>query len=318
MPTIAVSILNYQASEATIACVQSLLAAEAGEGDGFQLQIYVADNASDAADRQRFRDGLAGLERVHQRFHDTNLGFAAGHNQNLARILDDSTPDFVWLLNNDCQVAPQSIRELLACAGNRPEVAIWGGTLLEPDGETIQCAGGCFYSSWLSSYRQHGRGTRLEHLDRLGSVDFDYLAGASLFMPGSTLVSGLDPPERLSGTQKFPWLNEEFFLFFEELDLVARLKPGLQIAWCRKALITHSGGAGTDSHRGSRSPGGEYHSTLSALMYTRLYHPNRLWVMAPARLIAKILINLAAWRMDLLKALFSAYRDFRAWLNNPA
>lgn len=313
MLTIAVSILNYQASRATVSCVQSLLAAESRDGAEYRLRVHVADNGSDAADQQNLRDGLAGLENVQLHFNSTNLGFAAGHNRNLARILGDSPPDFAWLLNNDCEVGTHSIHELLACSKKHPEVGIWGGTLLEPDGETIQCAGGCHYSSWISNYRPCGKGRKLEQLDQLVAENFDYVAGASLFMPVSTLLSGLGPPAPTSQKQERPWLNEQFFLFYEELDLAARLEPGLRMGWCRKALIRHSGGAGTESHRGNRSPQGEYHSTLSALKYTRLYHPGKLWVMAPARLILKSLINLVGWRMDLLSALFGAYRDFRVW-----
>jgi GT2 family glycosyltransferase len=58
------------------------------------------------------------------------MGFAAGHNRNLAKILGDAIPDFIWLLNNDCLIDFQCISELLTCARNRTEVGIWGATLL--------------------------------------------------------------------------------------------------------------------------------------------------------------------------------------------
>ena len=318
MASIGVSILNFRAARATIACVQSLLDAQVAAKGRFSMHIYVADNASDQADQQQLRQGLDGLQSAHLQINNENLGFAAGHNQNLARILKDPAPDYVWLLNNDCLVDAHTIPALLECAGRHPEVGMWGATLLEPDGEIIQCAGGCFYSTWLSSYRQYGKGIALAHRDHLDNAHFDYLAGASLFMPASTLTMGLRPPKSRAGAQEHPWLNEEFFLFFEELDLAARLQPGLKMAWCRQALIRHVGGAGTDSRQGNRSPNAEYHSTLSALKFTWLYHPGRFWVMAPARLIAKGLVNLAAWRFDLLQALVSAYREFWIWTKNSS
>ncbi len=316
MPAIAVSILNFQAAKATIACVQSLLQTQDTADGHYELHIHVADNASDQEDQNQLKRGLDGLQSVHLQINDANLGFAAGHNRNLAIIFGETSPDYVWLLNNDCLVDSQTIHALLECAGNHPEVGIWGATLLEPDGETIQCAGGCFYSIWLSSYRQHGRGMRLDQRQQLAETRFDYIAGASLFMPAKTLTEGLRPPKSRTIAQEHPWLNEEFFLFFEELDLAARLAPGLTVAWCKEALVTHSGGAGTDSHMGNRSPRGEFHSTLSALKFTRLYHPGWLWIMAPSRLIAKGLVNLVAWRLDLLKALVNAYREFRIWNKN--
>jgi hypothetical protein len=249
--------------------------------------------------------------------HQRNLGFAAGHNRNIERLLSTAAPDYVWLLNNDCLVDADTIPALLECAGARPEVGIWGATLLEADGRTIQCAGGCSYRTWLSSYRQHAHGTDLAMLGSLKTRQFDYIAGASLFMPVATLLQGLEPPRnRLRGTDG-AWLNEEFFLYFEELDLARRLRPGFEMAWCRKALVHHAGGSGTGSGQGLRSADAEYHSTLSALKFTRLYHPWMLWLTAPARLTVKGAIHLASGRLDLFRALLRAYGGFWSWLREP-
>jgi len=110
------------------------------------------------------------------------------------------------------------------------------------DSLIIQCAGGCFYNSWISSYRQFGRGKSLAQLDQLEPAEYDYIVGASLFFPVATLHSGLRhlPISSADGhTDQQQWLNESFFLYFEELDLAKRLKPGLGMAWCKDALIKH-------------------------------------------------------------------------------
>ena len=313
MTQIGVSILNYQAATETIHCVRSLLDAQELAAGAYALHIQVADNASDESDFKALQAGLDGLAGVALHRHPRNLGFAAGHNRNIERLLSTAAPDFVWLLNNDCLVDVGTAPALLDCAGRRPDVGIWGATLLEADGRTIQCAGGCSYRVWLSSYRQHGHGIDLSRLEALASPRFDYIAGASLFMPLATLRKGLDPPKCRAPASERAWLNEEFFLYFEELDLARRLRPGLEMAWCRKALIHHAGGSGTGSGQGLRSAEAEYHSTLSALKFTRLYHPGLLWLMAPARLAVKGAIHLASGRLDLFKALLRAYRDFRAW-----
>ena len=133
-----------------------------------------------------------------------------------------------------------------------------------------------------------------------------------MFMPLATLREGLDPPKYRAHAPKRTWLNEEFFLYFEELDLARRLRPGREMAWCRKALVHHVGGSGTGSGQGLRSAEAEYHSTLSALKFTRLYHPGMLWLMAPARFVVKAVIHLATGRLDLLRAMLRAYREFRS------
>jgi GT2 family glycosyltransferase len=316
VPDIGVSILNYQAAVETIRCVHSLLDAQAVAGGAYALHIHVADNASHHAGFEALQAGLDGLAVVALHRHERNLGFAAGHNRNIERLFSGETPDYVWLLNNDCLVDASTVPALLKCAGRRPEVGIWGATLLEADGRTIQCAGGCFYQTWLSSHQQHGQGTALSELNTLGTPRFDYISGASLFMPAATLAKGLHPPkcrDRLVGPT---WLNEEFFLYFEELDLAQRLKPEFEMAWCRDALVSHAGGSGTGSGQGLRSADAEYHSTLSALKFTKLYHPGLLWLMMPARLVAKGVINLGTGRLDLCRALLRAYGGFLVWLRN--
>ncbi|MFC1605773.1 glycosyltransferase [Pseudomonadota bacterium] len=316
MQRIAVSILNHGGPGPTVRCVHSLLA-EAQHAIGrFELAVWVADNGSDVQERRDLQSALAGLPAVTLRLHGSNLGFAAGHNRNLEAIFTAGKPDHLWLLNNDCAVTAGCIEALLSCAEKNPTVGIWGATLLEGDGRTIQCAGGCFYNFWVSSYRQYGKGKPASRRSELKNVEFSYVSGASLFLPVSTLESGLLPPARL-GPSGFSahseYLNESFFLYFEEIDLAQRLKPGLVMGWCREALITHAGGESTGAGGGQRSAQAEYHSTLSALKFTRLYFPNRLWFTAPARLLAKTLQLLFTGNIRLLGSVTSAYRDFWQW-----
>jgi GT2 family glycosyltransferase len=310
---VAVSILNYNSSESTIACVQSLLAASRETGDSYDLDIFVADNDSAIDDQRQLQLSLAELAEVHLQVNSTNRGFAAGHNNNLESIFLHSRPEYIWILNNDCLVFKDTLVSLIECAGQNPNVGIWGATLLEQDGETIQCAGGCFYNSWISSYRQYGRGTSLVQIDQLGVVDFDYIAGASLFFPVTRLQDGFHPLPELStnaNTLNQRWLNESFFLYFEELDLAKRLKPGVAMAWCRGALIRHAGGASTGAGGDQRTSSAEYHATLSALKFTQMYYPNRLWVMAPIRYLSKCVQLLINGKLQLLAPITRAYGKF--------
>jgi hypothetical protein len=236
---VAVSILNHNSVKSTIACIQSLLAAGKLANGVCVLELFISDNASDSKDRDRLQEFLEGLPNVNFRINEENLGFSIGHNRNLQTIFTLSNPEYIWVLNNDCIVAEESLTALIECARQSPGVGIWGATLLEPDGETIQCAGGCFYSAWVSSYRQYGRGKTLAQIGQLEPVDYDYIAGASLFFPVATLQQGLRsvprlPTEQCADSQQ--WLNKSFFLYFEELDLAQRLKPGFSMAWCKAPL----------------------------------------------------------------------------------
>jgi GT2 family glycosyltransferase len=316
MVTLAVSILNYNSSEATLRCVRSLLAQPERADQRYALIIRVADNGSTEEDRRALQAALGDLPDVTLSWHGRNLGFAAGHNQNLSTMLGALRPDYVWLLNNDCVVEPGCISALLRCAQGEAGVGIWGATLLDADGETIQCAGGCSYNSWLSSFRQLGQGEPAAGSSSLQAGRFDYIAGASLFLPFETVTNGLRAARKLSANQtgdEHELLNEEFFLYYEELDLARRLKPGLAMRWCRGARIVHAGGRATGAAGGKRSAKAEYHSTLSALKFTRLYYPRRLWFMMPARFLAKFTQLGLTGHFALVGEVGRAYRDFCRW-----
>ena len=313
MTRVAVSMLNYNSARSTIACIQSLLVAKKATSGKCELEIYLSDNASGEDDQQQLQAFLGEIATVHFQVNEENLGFSAGHNRNLAKIFADSNPDYVWLLNNDCMVAETALSALVECAKQNPDVGIWGATLLESDGKTIQCAGGCFYNTWVSSYRQYGQGKQLSQIRQLKPVVYDYIAGASLFFPVVALESSLSPPPISpvdAQTDQKQWLNETFFLYFEELDLANRLKPSLGLAWCRNAIITHSAGASTGTNNGQRSSLAEYHSTLSALRFTRQHYPHRLWVMAPTRYFSKCLLLFVRGDARLIGELTRAYWDF--------
>jgi len=109
------------------------------------------------------------------------------------------------------------------------------------------------------------------------------------------------------------WLNESFFLYFEELDLAMRLKPALEMGWAKDALIVHAGGVSTGTHNKQWTAQAEYHPTLGALKFTSFYFPSRLWFMAPARFVSKSLLLLFTGYFRLLVPLRQAYRDFRLW-----
>jgi len=318
MVSVAVSILSHGQPAPTIDCLHSLLAAAEKHGSAFSMKVFVADNGSVGPDRDALDRAVRGLQNVMLLLNERNIGFAAGHNRNVETILAQYRPDYIWLLNNDCVVRPGCVDALLHCANKHPDVGIWGLTLLEPDGQTIQCAGGCQYNSWFSSFRPHGRGMRLAQMEELQEVPFDYIAGAALFFPIRAIEHELFPPETLSVDdkgRKLTLLNEEFFLYFEELDLAKRLRPAFRMGWCRDAHVVHAGGESTGTSGRQRSAQAEHHSTLSALKFTRLYYPARLWFMAPARYLAKVIQLLFTGNARLIASLNAAYREFWIWLH---
>jgi GT2 family glycosyltransferase len=314
MTLVTVSILNYRAAALTVACQESLEKAGRFAAADCEERVWVLDNGSGEDDRLHLEQAVAGREWLRLLANVENTGFAAGHNRNLREIFAACEPDFVWLLNNDCLVEEACISALLECSKQHPSVAIWGATLLDRDGSTVQCAGGCYFSDWLTTYSQFGRGKHSKTLEEVRPQPFDYIAGASMWMPAGTLTGELLPAPLHPGRPAPPaqtWLNESFFLYFEELDLARRLRYGQRLGWCRDAVIVHrmrslSGGR-------NRRRLAEYHADLSALKFTWLHQRSKLEFVFAARLVLKLAKHLVTLRWYLLPCPLRAGRDFLRW-----
>jgi len=125
-PTLDVSIVTYKATDTEIKRLaatllenlQRLPAAFSRAG------IRVLDNSEDASQRERLLAALDPLSEFdpHVDISPTNVGFGAGHNANIAR----SRADFVLLLNQDIELEPSALAELLDVACHDDDrVAAW-------------------------------------------------------------------------------------------------------------------------------------------------------------------------------------------------
>ena len=292
-PRVVLSILNWETPELTCRCLQGALALE-----GVEPWILVVDNGSRDDSVARLRAFVQGQANPRLRLIESpvNLGYAGGNNLAIRHALAELDPHFIWILNSDTLPRPDALRHLLAAARSRPEVAIWGSTLLDATGQRLELAGGCHYHPCLSLHREALAGLPLAELPKARLPrPLDYVAGAAMLV-------------RADCFRRHGLLNEEYFLFFEELDLVRRVGRE-RIAWCPAAQVLHLGGASMKKRAGL-SPLAEYHANLSALRYTWRHHRHCFPFMALFRLGAKSLQHLPPRRWPLYRPLWRAYWDF--------
>src|SRR5262245_37473647 len=133
-PHVAIILLNWNQPEYTLACLRSL-----GQLEYPNVTVTVVDNGS--------TDGSPALIRA--RYPDVtliengrNLGFAAGNNVGIDLAMRDGA-DYVMLLNNDTEVAPDMVDDLIAVAESDSSIGIVGPKILYYDlPDTIWSAGG--------------------------------------------------------------------------------------------------------------------------------------------------------------------------------
>jgi GT2 family glycosyltransferase len=314
MSRVCAVVLNWNGADHTLACLASLLA-----GSRRPELIVVCDNASgddsvariEAFARERLGpDGVCILPGPHPAprvplpalvviANPANLGYAGGNNPGIRLALGSAGFDFVWILNNDVCVQPEALARLLGCAQARPEAGVFGATILKAGTTRLECAGGCRYNPLTTILAPALAGMPLDQaLQTPAQPRLDYISGAAMLVRSAVF-------------RQVGLLNEDYFLYNEELDLCRRATAaGFDLAWCREAVVSHAGGASLAAAGGpGASPLATYHETRSTLLFTRRFHPRLLPYAAAFRLLAKLTVLALRGRLALMRPVLAAYRD---------
>jgi GT2 family glycosyltransferase len=234
---------------------------------------------------------------------NTNIGYSGGNNIGIRYALSDNDFAYILLLNNDTVLHHNALHELASCAETNPNFGILGSTILyycNPD--LVQCAGGCTYNSITTIFKNKYSNLSLsEVLDKKASTRLDYIHGAaSLF--------------RSEVFRRFGYLDERYFLYYEELDFSRRLIDSkYSLGWCKKSLIFHKGAVSTGGRAyktNEESYLSNYHENLSTLLYTKKHHSHYFIIPAILRLFGKSWKYIYSRRTHLFPALYCAYKDF--------
>ncbi len=219
-------IVNYRTPTLTIDCLRSLVDEVASLPE---TQVVVVDNASgdnsvaqieDAITTEGWSDWVSMIASEH------NGGFAFGNNLAIRPALESSNPPpYFLLLNPDTFVRPQAIQTLIKFMDQNPVVGIAGSRLEEPDGTPQR-----------SAFRFHTIPSELNSGLRLGivsrwlanwivapevseaSCQTDWVAGASMIIRREVL-------------EQVGLLDEEYFMYFEEVDFCLRANRNGWSCW---------------------------------------------------------------------------------------
>jgi GT2 family glycosyltransferase len=319
MKHIAIVVLNWQTWQATLTCLNSLRQLETA----YSVTLIICDNASDNQSfseihkwikqhysANQYQIYLEPLFLKQKSFKcilmqtGDNLGFAGGMNVGIRYALAQQHFDYIWLLNNDTHVEPDAVDKLVQCS-QQPNIGLIGSTILDAQQpHLIQCAGGCRYYPWITVFKNVYAGQTRQQLHDLPTPTLDYIYGAALFFPVSVI-------------KKIGLLNEEYFLFYEELDYCQRLKrAGYKIVWCRDSIVYHQGSASighVKQNIRAKLQRANYYENLSTLKYTANFYPWRLPIVMIVRFSLKTLALLLRRDFDLFAPLFKAYVDFFNW-----
>jgi GT2 family glycosyltransferase len=202
-----------------------------------------------------------------------NLGYGGGNNVAAAWVLAEWSPRYLLILNPDVTIDLSAVEALVKQADSEPEVAVLGPVQMVSAGGALKPRAGLRYLRPLSVVLAVSR--------RVASIN--YLNGGALLIRVSAL--GDEPP-----------FSDEFFLFFEELELCDRMRRGgYKIAVCEESCVTHFEGGVRDARRDAHYcvEVAEYFENLNALRFTKKYCPWWLPTVLVVRLLLKPVVLLA-------------------------
>ncbi len=243
--SVAVVLLNFNGADDTLACLESLAALQTSPGT-----IHVVDNASEDDSVGRIRQTFPA---VNVSVNATNLGFGNGLNPTLETLLGDGH-EWIWLLNNDTRVEPDTLESLLVHARQHPAAGAVGARIVDMDPpHAVQTWGGGRIGWW----RGHSRHFTAQVADEC----LDYLTGASMLLRAEALrQTGLFDPR--------------YFLYWEDVDMCLTLRANnWKLTVAPDAVVRHRLSAST----GEASPRKDELINASAVRFFRKHGPLGGW-----------------------------------------
>jgi len=208
-----------------------------------------------------------------------NLGFAGGNNLAYHHAPADLKAEFIWFLNNDTEVEPDTLLQMINRMRQDPSIGICGSTLVYAhDRKTVQAFSGSFYHPWTGFIRSIGNGKTWPCTVDIKAVEarMSYVSGASMLVSSEFI-------------NRVGLMCEEYFLYYEEIDWAERArKAGFRLGYAPQAVVFHKEGAVLGSGKSTRrSMLAEYYTLLGKLTITRRFFP---WALPTVYLYSLLLI----------------------------
>lgn len=240
-PLVVTVVLNWNNFEDTAECLDSL-----AETEYERHEVVVVDNHSTDESPERIREEFPWIH-----FHQTdyNGGYAYGNNAGIKAALDIGA-DYVFLLNNDTVIAPDTIRNLVDPLEADDEVGIVAPMIYYYNqANTIQACGSMM-DVWRANATARGhRESDTGQFDEPARVN--HANGAAVMIDRAVF-------------DEVGFLDEEYGYYTEDLDFSYRAtKAGFVIVAVPGATVQHKVSASTES----KSPFVAYYAVRSKLIF---------------------------------------------------
>jgi GT2 family glycosyltransferase len=217
-----VVLVNYNGDEDTRRCAESLASSQPIPG------LVVVDNASTSGNVEEAVAGYPGVEVLHS---PRNLGIGRGNNLGIRRALSRSDCEFVFVLNNDTKLEPDTIAKLERALKDHPEAGMATPRILLMERPGILWYGGGEIDWRRGSVRVPGYLGPANVGSAFSPRDVGFASGCAMLVRRTVFdqIGGFDP---------------RYFIYEEDVELCLRVREaGWTIRYVPEALVYHKGQA---------------------------------------------------------------------------
>lgn len=240
---ISVILVNYNGKKYNDACINSILSSTIRD----RMQIVVVDNASTDGSLEALRERWGEHEQVQILPLDDNYGFSKANNEGIRYAMEQGA-DYYLLLNNDTEIEPDAIEQMMRC-GKETGAVVVPKVLYADRRDVIWCAGGTF-SPIIKKAVQNG-------LNRADNGQFNR-SGECGFANGCAFLLSRQIVEKIG------LLDERFFLYYEDVEYSMRAGGNdIGIYYCAEAVVYHKVNGSTG---GNEKPANAYYITRNWLL----------------------------------------------------
>jgi GT2 family glycosyltransferase len=280
-------IVNYNTKDKVLDCIQSITASK---NLVFKPRIVVVDNNSSD------ESSAALTKRTDIIFipSQINLGFSKGNNLAIPYILGD----YVWFLNPDTTVDPDTIATMLEFMDRHPEAGIATPKLVLPDGSFDKnCHRGmptlwnsfCHFSGLDRLFPRSSffSGYYLGHLSEQDLSEVEVVGGSSLLT-------------RVSIAKEIGWWDEDYFMYGEDIEFAYQVRQrGYKIYYVPNVIVHHHHGASSGLKKTSADVSTRKRSVLATTNAMRIFYNKHYQSQNPQ--IINFLVNFAISLLEQLR-----------------
>ena len=220
---LSIVIVSYNVRNYLEQCLQSVKQAL----EGIEGEVFVVDNRSDDDSVETVRTNYPWVRLI---VNQENMGFSRANNI----AIREASGECVLLLNPDTIVEKDTLREVLGFMEEHPKAGGAGVMMHNADGSLAPESRRALPTPWVSCLKMLGFSKQyyMSHLpwDKPGRIEV--ISGAFCFL-------------RRKALDEVGLLDEDFFMYGEDIDLSYRLLKGGWENWYLPYPITHFKGKST-------------------------------------------------------------------------